>query len=64
MRLSITFKNRRHHAVTTNKIVFYFTELGGSHRLITCYIGVFFFDVGHIRLLPVWGEALTTGKNI
>jgi hypothetical protein len=63
MILSITFKNRRRHAVTTNENVFHLAELGRLHRLITCYIGVFFFDVGHIRVLPVWGEAITTGKN-
>jgi len=26
-------------------------------------IGVFLFDVGHYRVLHVWGETVTTGKN-
>jgi hypothetical protein len=61
--MSITLKNRRRHAVTTNENVFHLAELGRSRRLVTCYIGVFFFDIGHIPLLPVWGEAVTTSKS-
>jgi hypothetical protein len=63
MNLSIIFKNSRRHVVTTNENVFHLAGLGRSLGYITCNTGVFFFDVGHIRILHVWREAVTAGKN-
>lgn len=63
MRLSIIFKNGRRHVVTTKETVFRLAGLGRSLGYITCYIGVFFFYAGHIRILHVWREAVTASKN-
>jgi len=63
MRLSITFKNSRRHAVITNDNVLHLAELGRSHRCITGCSRVCFYDVGHIRIFLVWRWAVTAGEN-